>query len=317
MCDNIFSQISFADSPNKVRRQTKSGGEKNSTRQGDGEMGERIFANTHPPAPSCTASIVSRLMSFFIFLPLSAGMSVLVALLLTSSSSFLPPIAPLPRAPRAALTSSPRHRQHFILASSSTPASDDASLPQRLKSACRSVAGFVDRRYFLVGVVAAVALAAVYPPLGRRGGPLRPELTVAWGATCGIFLLSGLNLPTSELARAAVSVRLHALIQGFNLLFIPLCTLLSCDALAAAGWLQPALRDGMVVMSLLPTTINMCVALCRSSGGDEALAICARRPRTRRAALTQAAAARQTNMPHALSEREWLARHARSQRGAR
>lgn len=68
-------------------------------------------------------------------------------------------------------------------------------------------------------------------------------------------------------------MRLHALIQGFNLLLIPLTTVLSCNALLAAGLLQPALRDGMVVMGLLPTTINMCVALSRSSGGDEAVAI--------------------------------------------
>ena len=137
----------------------------------------------------------------------------------------------------------------------------------------RSLVSFLDRRYFLVGAVVAVALAGVAPSIGCKGGILRPELTVAWGATCGIFLLSGLNLPTSELARAAVSVRLHALIQGFNLLLIPLTTVLSCNALLAAGLLQPALRDGMVVMGLLPTTINMCVALSRSSGGDEAVAI--------------------------------------------
>ena len=103
----------------------------------------------------------------------------------------------------------------------------------------------------------------------RRGSLSRARQ----GATCGIFLLSGLNLPTSELARAAVSVRLHTLIQGFNLLLIPLTTVLSCNALLAAGLLSPALRDGMVVMGLLPTTINMCVALSRSSGGDEAVAI--------------------------------------------
>ena len=87
------------------------------------------------------------------------------------------------------------------------------------------------------------------------------------------FLLAGLNLPTSELARAAANVRLHALIQSFNLLVIPLGMLLTCSALSAAGWLAPALRDGMLVMSVLPTTVNMCVALSRSSAGDEALAI--------------------------------------------
>jgi len=192
----------------------------------------------------------------------------IVLVVAAASSAAFTPALPLSRAPPVLLRSPPP------LLATSPAASDGRPTPlQRLKTATSSVAGFLDRRYFLVGVVTAVALAAAYPPLGRRGGPLRPERTVAWGATCGIFLLSGLNLPTSELARAAVSVRLHALIQGFNLLLIPLTTVLSCNALLAAGLLQPALRDGMVVMGLLPTTINMCVALSRSSGGDEAVAI--------------------------------------------
>mmetsp|Transcript_30922 Transcript_30922/g.102260 ORF Transcript_30922/g.102260 Transcript_30922/m.102260 type:complete len:388 (-) Transcript_30922:165-1328(-) len=192
----------------------------------------------------------------------------IVLVIAAASSAAFTPALPLSRAPPVLLRSPPP------LLATSPAASDGRPTPlQRLKTATSSVAGFLDRRYFLVGVVTAVALAAAYPPLGRRGGPLRPERTVAWGATCGIFLLSGLNLPTSELARAAVSVRLHALIQGFNLLLIPLTTVLSCNALLAAGLLQPALRDGMVVMGLLPTTINMCVALSRSSGGDEAVAI--------------------------------------------
>ena len=77
----------------------------------------------------------------------------------------------------------------------------------------RAVAGFLDRRYFLVGAVSAVAMAAIAPTIGCTGGLphpssylhpsiqmsihppsmihrvravvglLRPELTVGWGAT--------------------------------------------------------------------------------------------------------------------------------------
>jgi len=143
----------------------------------------------------------------------------------------------------------------------------------RLRRAGGAVAEFVDKRYFLVGLVAAIGLAAAFPSVGRLGGPIRPEITIAWGATCSIFLLAGLGLPTSELARAARSVRIHALIQGFNLMLMPLLTLLSCDVLAGAGMIDAVTRDGLLVANALPTTVNMCVALSRSSGGDEALAI--------------------------------------------
>ena len=142
-----------------------------------------------------------------------------------------------------------------------------------IKRTFDEVRGFVDRRYFLVGVVAAVGLAAVCPEIGRKGGILRPELTVAWGATCGIFLLAGISLPTNQLAAAALQWREHALIQSYNLGFMPLAMLGICSLLTPTGLLEKPLLDGLLVMAALPTTVNMCVALTRSSGGNEPLAI--------------------------------------------
>ena len=151
--------------------------------------------------------------------------------------------------------------------------SGSRSLLEHFKSTRAKIAAFCDKNYFLVGLVTAVALAGIAPGIGRKGGPLMPELTVAWGATCSIFVLAGLNLPTSELRRAAMSLKEHTLIQSINLALIPLAMLPLCNALLAGGLLSQSLRDGMLVMSALPTTVNMCVALSRSSAGDEALAI--------------------------------------------
>ena len=102
-------------------------------------------------------------------------------------------------------------------------------------------------------------------------GLFRPELTVGWGATCGIFFLSGLTLPTSELAAAAFRVREHTAIQGVNLVVLPLI-MWSITTLLGAR-ISSTLRAGLLAMSALPTTVNMCVALTRSAGGNEALAI--------------------------------------------
>ena len=102
-------------------------------------------------------------------------------------------------------------------------------------------------------------------------GFFRPELTVGWGATCGIFFISGLTLPTSELAAAAFRVREHTAIQGVNLIVLPLI-MWSITTLLGAR-ISATLRAGLLAMSALPTTVNMCVALTRSAGGNEALAI--------------------------------------------
>ena len=102
-------------------------------------------------------------------------------------------------------------------------------------------------------------------------GFFRPELTVAWGATCGIFFLSGLTLPTSELAAAAFRVREHAAIQGVNLAVLP-AIMWSVTTLLGAK-ISATLRAGLLAMSALPTTVNMCVALTRSADGNEALTL--------------------------------------------
>ena len=132
--------------------------------------------------------------------------------------------------------------------------------------ALRAAVGFVDRRYFLVGIGCAIGLAAGNPAFGRVAGPLRPELTVSWGASCAIFLISGLTLPTSALAAAARRVKLHAAVQSFNLGLIPLGALGFTTILSRLGALAPEACAGLLAMSALPTTINMCIALTRSAG---------------------------------------------------
>lgn len=150
---------------------------------------------------------------------------------------------------------------------------DSSAGPARIHVVGRRAIDFVDRWYFVIGVVAAVSLAAVAPAVGRKGGILRPEITVSWGATCGIFLLSGLSLGTHQMKAAALQWREHAAIQTFNLVAIPLVTFCVCAVLAPFGLLERSVLDGLLVMACLPTTVNMCVALTRSANGSEALAI--------------------------------------------
>ena len=213
-------------------------------------------------------------------------MRALLLLLFHSAAAFTSSATAVPRI--VIRTAAPQPHQHVTANSLSQPLppaqlarsvtvirggaiAAKASPIGKTRQIVQSVASFLDRRYFLVGAVATVALAACAPSIGRTGGILRPELTIGWGATCSIFLLSGLTLPTSELATAAFRLREHAAIQLFNLGFVPLVAIAICAGLRAV--MVPALRDGILAMAVLPTTINMCVALTRSAGGNEALAI--------------------------------------------
>jgi solute carrier family 10 (sodium/bile acid cotransporter), member 7 len=130
----------------------------------------------------------------------------------------------------------------------------------------------------------AVLLAKAVPALGRDGGFLRPDLILGTYGVTMIFFLSGLSLPTSDLTQAMANVKLNGLIQlsifaawplGIG---VPLKYLLTKDAATTTAIplisLAPALVDGLLILTTLPTTVNMCIMLTSAGGGNVASAIC-------------------------------------------
>ena len=131
-----------------------------------------------------------------------------------------------------------------------------------------AVGRFVEKQFFVLGMGAAVAAAAVQPAAGVVCGPVVDRFAVGV-----VFLLSGLGLKVSELAAAALDVRLNAATQGASLVVVPLCAAPACAGMRALGLLDPRLCDGLLATACLPTTVNMCVALTQSAGGNVAAAL--------------------------------------------
>ncbi|XP_029336513.1 sodium/bile acid cotransporter 7 isoform X4 [Mus caroli] len=61
------------------------------------------------------------------------------------------------------------------------------------------------KEWFMVGIVVAIGAAKLEPSVGVNGGPLKPEITVAYIAVATIFFNSGLSLKTES-----ADSRLHA-----------------------------------------------------------------------------------------------------------
>jgi len=127
------------------------------------------------------------------------------------------------------------------------------------------------RQSFLVGLAIVVAAAVAAPGIGRNGGPLAPERWQGF-LVFGIFLCSGLELPTNALGVALRDVRLHVFVQGVSLGVAPLLFFAATRALEPTS-LPRALLEGFVVLGCLPTTVTSGVAFTRASGGDEAGAL--------------------------------------------
>lgn len=147
----------------------------------------------------------------------------------------------------------------------------------KISQMASKIAAYADKNYFLMGMFVAVTLAKLFPALGKNGGIFRPEVFVGNYGVAIIFLLSGFSLQTSDLARAISNFKLNGLVNLFLFAVWPFCIGLPLQYLFTNVFpnLIPAgLADGLLVMTTLPTTVNMCIMLTSASGGNAASAIC-------------------------------------------
>ena len=128
------------------------------------------------------------------------------------------------------------------------------------------------KNWFLLGIVLAITLAKLHPPLGVKGGILKPEITVKYLAVSFIFFNSGLSLKTEDLAKALKHVKLHAFVQCFTLIFAPCLMNVLVKFLAFAGINEWLLR-GLLVVGCMPPPVSSAVILTKAVGGNEAGAI--------------------------------------------
>eukprot|EP00977_Amphora_coffeiformis_P013179 scaffold3402_cov169-Amphora_coffeaeformis.AAC.22 len=163
------------------------------------------------------------------------------------------------------------------LSSSSNEALSADNGKSQVTNSMEKFRAFASKNFFLVGMFVAVGLARLAPTLGRNGGILRPELFIGRYGVTFIFLLSGLSLELSQLKDAASNIKLNSLIQLGTfaawpfLLGLPLVTLIRRYL---PLFLPSALLDGILILTCLPTTVNMCVILARTAGGNTASALC-------------------------------------------
>lgn len=126
---------------------------------------------------------------------------------------------------------------------------------------------------FLLGLILAVALAFLFPGPGARGGVLQAELVNYFGIAL-IMLLQGLSLPFEKVLQGAGNWRLHVVIQSFTFLVFPLVGLLLDAAIPHVWPAAPlALRQGLLFLCVLPSTVSTSVVLTAAAGGNTAGAL--------------------------------------------
>jgi sodium/bile acid cotransporter 7 len=119
-------------------------------------------------------------------------------------------------------------------------------------------------------MILAVVLAALFPGVGRTGGPLHAEVLADVGIFL-VFFLHGLGLSTERMKAGLTRWRLHLLVQAFTFGVFPLLWLL-LDALAGR-WLPADLSLGFLYLCAVPSTISSSVAMTALGRGNVAGAI--------------------------------------------
>ncbi|CAO3625495.1 unnamed protein product [Cunninghamella blakesleeana] len=128
--------------------------------------------------------------------------------------------------------------------------------------------------WFLLGLAFVILLATQFPDVAKKGGALRAEYSIKWGAVIVIFLISGLSLRTKILAQTILRIRLHLLIQIINLVIIPFFVFgLVILLFKLKTPLSSLLLIGVVIAASTPTTVSSNVVMTKNAKGNEASAL--------------------------------------------
>ncbi|WVQ78815.1 hypothetical protein IAT38_000906 [Cryptococcus sp. DSM 104549] len=124
--------------------------------------------------------------------------------------------------------------------------------------------------WFLIGIGISIVLAWRFPNVASEGGDIRPEWSITYGAISLIFLITGLTLSTPALVRQLRNWRLHLFTQGFCFLFFPaiVFAIVNCVRVSSTTTIDKYVLAGMVVMSVMPTTVASNISMTRSAGGS-------------------------------------------------
>ncbi|KAJ3091403.1 hypothetical protein HK102_000679 [Quaeritorhiza haematococci] len=148
----------------------------------------------------------------------------------------------------------------------------DDDHPNRFIRILKKVGRALLERWFLIGLVVVVGLARAAPQIGKRGGPLKTEITASFVAVGIVFLMTGLSLKTKALGAAIMQVNVHVATQLTSLCLIPVLTFGIYQGLARSS-INKGIIEGFLVMGSLPTTVSFCNVLTGAMAGNEAAAL--------------------------------------------
>ena len=170
---------------------------------------------------------------------------------------------------RITITSALHTKNDNVILDSNNNKMHNGNNIKTIKQFRESILSFLKGNWLVLGEVLVIYLAKQNPHFFASGGALRPEFWISKVGVFIIFFINGISLSISGSVEDLQSAsKTNAIIQSYNFLLLPLFA-----KLFSQFYPDQAFRDGLLVLSCLPTTINICVAQTLAAGGNMGTAI--------------------------------------------
>jgi len=128
----------------------------------------------------------------------------------------------------------------------------------------------IQKEWFLLGMLAMVGLATLFPAAGMSNGFLKAGVVGKIG-TFGIFLFHGMSLSLENLQSGLKSWKLHLTIQSFTFILFPLLFLIL--QVPFNFLFPPSIVLGLLLLCILPSTLSSSIAMTAIGKGNVPAAI--------------------------------------------
>lgn len=122
---------------------------------------------------------------------------------------------------------------------------------------------------FLLMIVSAVITASLIPV---RGAAVHPASIITDIAIALLFFLHGAKLSRQAIAGGITAWRIHLVVMLTTFVLFPILGL-GIRALTD-GWLNPAIGAGILLLCLMPSTVQSSIAFTAVAGGNVPAAVC-------------------------------------------
>jgi sodium/bile acid cotransporter 7 len=140
----------------------------------------------------------------------------------------------------------------------------------------KKVFDFLVAQWFFIILGCLIAIAHSYPEFAKLGGTIKAQYSIGYGAVAVIFLISGLSMPSKDLAVNIVNWRAHFTVLSLSFLITSsiiygiVTGIKQSHDKAIDEWLLV----GMIVTFSCPTTVSSNVVMTKQANGNDILTLC-------------------------------------------